>query len=266
MVEWVNSRLVFCKSNNMCLLSFAWQPDTDTPLTLVSNRDEFHKRATAPSDFWEDHPELLAGKDLEAGGTWMGVTRHGRFAALTNVRQLPSPYQGQVSRGALVKDYLVGRITPEHYLKQIVTSDYDGFNLIVGDRTQCWYLGNRPLDSKPKQLHAGLYGLSNAQLNTPWPKTEQAKNTLKDWLKQKPTAQRPLYGLLHSQSKYDTLLLPKTGIGEEWESLLSSPFIVSPEYGTRACTGLLIRRGTIHWQESTISPEGLEILQKQYSF
>jgi uncharacterized protein with NRDE domain len=250
----------------MCLLSFAWQPDTDIPLTLVSNRDEFHKRPTAPSDFWQDHPNLLAGKDLEAGGTWMGVTRAGRFAALTNVRQLPSPYQGQVSRGGLVKDFLTGQATPEDYLNKIENTDYDGFNLIVGDRTQCWYLGNRPLNSQPQRLQAGLYGLSNAQLDTPWPKTEQAKSQLEKWLKQPSETQPPLYGLLHSQSRYDASLLPKTGIAEEWESLLSSPFIVSPEYGTRACTGLLIKRQTIHWQEATISPEGVEILQKQYSF
>jgi uncharacterized protein with NRDE domain len=250
----------------MCLLSFAWQPDTDILLTLVSNRDEFHKRPTAPSDFWQDHPNLLAGKDLEAGGTWMGVTREGRFAALTNVRQLPSPYQGQVSRGGLVKDFLTGQATPEGYLNQIKSADYDGFNLIVGDRTQCWYLGNRPLNSQPQRLQAGLYGLSNAQLDTPWPKTEQAKSQLGEWLKQSPETQQPLYGLLNSQSRYEASLLPKTGIAEEWESLLSSPFIVSPEYGTRACTGLLIKRQVIHWQEATISPEGVETLQKQYSF
>jgi uncharacterized protein with NRDE domain len=251
----------------MCLLSFSWQPYTETPLILVSNRDEFHKRPTAPSAFWDDYPQLLAGKDLEAGGTWMGVTRDGRFAALTNVRQLPSPYQGQISRGNLVKDYLISQQSPEDYLSTIKGTDYDGFNLIVGDRTQCWYLGNRPLDTEPKQLQAGLYGLSNAQLNTPWPKTQQAIITLETWIEQHhPDNQQPLYGLLHSQAKCEPFLLPKTGIAQEWEMLLSSAFIVSPEYGTRACTGLRIQRNQIHWQEATMSLDGYETLISEYSF
>jgi uncharacterized protein with NRDE domain len=185
----------------MCLLSFSWQPQSNTPLTLVSNRDEFHKRPTAPANFWEDHLDVLAGKDLEAGGTWMGVTRDGRFAALTNVRQLPAPYQGKVTRGNLVKDYLTGQHAPEAYLSSICGSDYDGFNLIVGNRVECWYLGNRPLESTPQALAPGLYGLSNAQLNTSWPKTDDAKHTLQKWLDNPNQDNQPLYSLLNSQDK-----------------------------------------------------------------
>jgi uncharacterized protein with NRDE domain len=232
----------------------------------VSNRDEFHKRPTAPSAFWDDYPQLLAGQDLEAGGTWMGVTRDGRFAALTNVRQLPSPYQGQVSRGNLVKDYLISDQSPEDYLNTISGAEYDGFNLIVGHRTQCWYLGNRPLDTEPKQLQAGVYGLSNAQLNTPWPKTQQAIDILEQWIEHEPSNQPPLYTLLHSQAKFEPLLLPKTGIGEAWEILLSSAFIVSPEYGTRACTGLRIQHNQIHWQEATMSLDGHETRLSEHFF
>ena len=249
----------------MCLLSFSWQPDSDTPLTLVSNRDEFHKRPTAAAEFWEQHPDLLAGKDLEAGGTWMGVTKGGRFAALTNVRQLPAPYQGTISRGNLVKDFLTGQQSPEDYLNNIEGQKYDGFNLIVGDQNQCWYLGNRPLDSHPIQLQAGIYGLSNAQLNTPWPKTQLAKNVLEQWLST--DASKPkLHTLLNSQDKYETSQLPETGIGEPWETLLSSAFIVSPEYGTRACTSLTIHRSHTEWTEATMSPEGLEVSSVEYSF
>jgi uncharacterized protein with NRDE domain len=250
----------------MCLLSFSWQPETETPLTLVSNRDEFHKRPTAPSAFWQEHPNMLAGQDLEAGGTWMGVTRTGRFAALTNVRQLPSPYQGTVSRGYLVKDFLTANTSPKAYLDQIQGTDYDGFNLIVGDRDECWYLGNRPLSSVPQKLSAGIYGLSNAQLNSPWPKTQQAQSLLKNWLSLETTSQPPLHQLLNSQQKYPSHLLPKTGIGEPWETLLSSPFIVSPEYGTRACTSIQIFRSRTQWIEATISADGTEESIAEYSF
>lgn len=250
----------------MCLLSFSWQPNSDTPLTLVSNRDEFHKRPTAAAEFWDQHPDLLAGKDLEAGGTWMGVTKDGRFAALTNVRQLPAPYQGTVSRGNLVKDYLTSLQAPKDFLLNIEGQNYDGFNLIVGDQNQCWYLGNRPLDSKPIQLEAGIYGLSNAQLNTPWPKTLLAKDALEEWIASNQHSQPRLHTLLHSQTKFEASLLPNTGIGEPWEMLLSSAFIISPEYGTRACTSLRIHNSHIEWVEATMAPDGQETSIVEYSF
>lgn len=251
----------------MCLLSFAWQPDSEAQLTLVSNRDEFHKRPTAPSSFWEPkHPNLLAGKDLEAGGTWMGVTRDGRFAALTNVRQTPAPYQGTISRGNLVKDYLISDQSPESFLNSIQGQDYDGFNLIVGHRTQCWYLGNRPLDSQPQKLGPGIYGLSNAQLNTPWPKTQLAKQALAQWIETDERASSSLHQLLNSTEKFEASLLPNTGIGEPWETLLSSPFIISPEYGTRACTSLQIQSNTIHWKEATMNEKGEQTHIIEHSF
>ena len=250
----------------MCLLSFAWQPDTDTQLTLVSNRDEFHKRPSAVSNFWTEHPNLLAGKDLEAGGTWMGVTRNGRFAALTNVRQMPAPYQGSISRGNLVKDYLTSNQSPEAFLNGIQGQHYDGFNLIVGHRTQCWYLGNRPLNSQPQKLMPGIYGLSNAQLDTPWPKTLLAKHALEQWLKTDQGECLPLHTLLNSTDKFEASRLPNTGIGEPWETLLSSPFIISPEYGTRACTSLQIHSHVIHWKEATMNEKGDETGIIEHSF
>lgn len=250
----------------MCLLSFAWQPDSHTPLIMVSNRDEFHHRPTAVSEFWPQHPHVLAGKDLTAGGTWMGVTTTGRFAALTNVRQLPSSYEGAISRGALVKNYLIGDHTPERYLNQINGEEYDGFNLIVGDRNQCWYLSNRPLAAAPEKLAAGIYGLSNAQLNTPWPKTLHAKEALQQWINHSHSNQQPLYRLLQSNHQFAPDLLPDTGIGEPWETLLSSPFIISPEYGTRACTALRIHQVDIHWQEATISKNGDQLKLVEFNF
>lgn len=248
----------------MCLISFSWQPGTAAPLTMTANRDEFHARPALPAQFWDEYPDLLAGQDLEAGGTWMGVTKQGRFAALTNVRQLPAPYQGSISRGNLVKDYLISQVSPESYLVALHKQGllYDGFNLIVGDRNQCWYLSNRN-DSSPIELQPGLYGLSNSKLDTPWPKVGFAKEALQDWLNDPST---PLAGLLNRKDTYPKSQLPDTGVGEPWETLLSAPFIVSPQYGTRACTGLRITQNHIEFTEVTINPEGHAMSEIEYRF
>ena len=225
---------------------------------MVGNRDEFHARPSRASQFWPDIPHLFAGQDLEAGGTWMGVTSDGRFAALTNVRQIPAPVniseQDKVSRGKLVLDYLASQQPPGHYLESLVSQAhlYEGFNLIVGNRGACWYLGNRNQQG-PQSLQPGLYGLSNAQLDSPWPKTQYAKQALQNWLSQPDT---PLYNVLSRRETYDKHLLPNTGIGEPFETLLSAPFIVSPSYGTRAGTALQVHQNTIHWQEAIFTQEG----------
>lgn len=240
----------------MCLLAFSWQPASDTPLTMVANRDEFHQRPAAESAFWQDHSHVLAGIDLEAGGTWMGVTQQGYFAALTNVRRMPAPekHPDAISRGQLVKDFLVTQPDAESYLRDIhqQAHRYEGFNLVVGNSKQCWFLSNRN-DHGPQQLSAGLYGLSNADLNTPWPKTEYAKHQLQNWLNS-PT--EPLYGALNRRETYPLESQPDTGIGQPWETMLSAPFIVSPNYGTRASTSLIIG-ADIQWQEATFDATGL---------
>ena len=248
----------------MCLISFSWQPGTPTPLTMTANRDEFHARPALPAQFWKEYPGLLAGQDLEAGGTWMGVTRQGRFAALTNVRQMPAPYQGSVSRGNLVKDYLLSTQDPESYLLGIHQKGllYDGFNLVVGNREACWYLSNR-IESGPKCLAPGLYGLSNAQLNTPWPKVEFAKSALQNWINE---PQGDLAGLLSRRDTYPQYQLPDTGIGEPWETMLSAPFIISPQYGTRAGTGLLITHDLVEFKEITYDQQGNTASDASYKF
>ncbi|MFT5593899.1 MAG: hypothetical protein ACI8SR_002286 [Oceanicoccus sp.] len=241
----------------MCLLSFSWQPNTATPLTLVANRDEFHQRPAAPAQFWPEHPHVLAGKDLTGNGTWLGVTKQGYFAALTNVRKLPSTYDGNISRGNLVLDYLIGQPDPLSYLTRIQqrAHDYDGFNLIVGNKEQCWYFSNRqPHD--PIALSAGLYGLSNASLDTPWPKLTAAKDNLNMWLTQPNSQVDLLHTLLQDRNTYPQALQPDTGIGQPWETLLSSAFIVSDNYGTRASTGLIISENRIHFQEASYDPNG----------
>ena len=251
----------------MCLLSFQWQPHSTTPLTLVANRDEFHQRPAAPAQFWPDQPHILAGKDLSGGGTWLGVTKAGYFAALTNVRQLPAPYSGSISRGQLVLDYLIEQSNPQDYLERIHqhANQYDGFNLIVGNRQQCWYYSNRH-HGGPVSLPAGLYGLSNAALDTPWRKLDAAKNCLQNWLDQPDPQAKLLHGLLQDRSTYPQALLPDTGIGQPWETLLSSAFIVSDAYGTRASTGLQVRENSIHFQEASYDTTGNISLLVDFDF
>ena len=238
----------------MCLITFHWQPNSQTPLTLVANRDEFHARPAQAAQFWPEHPQVLAGKDLSAGGTWLGVTRSGHFAALTNVRQLPAPYEGEISRGQLVLDFLSQTPEPMEYLRLIEENalKYDGFNLIVGNRQQCGYFSNRSGQS-PLLLQAGLYGVSNATLDIPWPKLSEAKQQLSSWLNQ-PT--QDLHTLLHNRQTYSEHLQPNTGIGQPWETMLSAAFITSEDYGTRASTALQIHQDTIQFHEESYDAKG----------
>lgn len=251
----------------MCLISFAWQPHTDCPLIMVANRDEFHRRAALPAHFWEEHPHMLAGKDLEAGGSWLGISRSGRFAALTNYRQIPAPYQGQLSRGMLVSAYLQGETSPENYLQQVAANAalYDGFNLIVGDLNQCWYFSNRS-NAAPSELASGVYGLSNHLLNTPWPKVRLARENLIQRLRQSDISLASLAGCLDSTRPAPREELPDTGIGPAWEHMLSAARIISPEYGTRANTRLMLGRGRIRFREDSYNPAGLVTGSELFSF
>lgn len=217
----------------MCLIALAWQVAADYPLTLIGNRDEFHQRPARPAQPWQEEgmPDLLAGKDLEAGGTWLGVTRSGRFAALTNIRT-PGAMRGPLSRGKLVLDYLAGDCSPRDYLAPLSAQagDFAGFNLLVGDRNELWYLNS--LEGKPQQLPPGVYGLSNAALDTPWPKLSR----LRERLAEQPKAEaQQLLSLLHDEHIYADELLPKTGINPDMERMLSAAFILgNQDYGTRA--------------------------------
>ncbi len=239
----------------MCLMAFAWQQG-EHRLTLIGNRDEFHARPTREAVFWtdEDHPELLAGKDLEAGGTWLGVTRSGRFAALTNIRAPGAP-AGQRSRGALALDYLTGAEAPEDYLQALATQlgEYAGFNLLVGDRSELWHLNSQ--EGTTRQLGPGIYGLSNASLDSPWPKV----TSLREALAQNPNADSPsLMALLTDRRIYPDDQLPKTGVNLEWERMLSATFILGQEYGTRASTLLRIgQTDAIEFIEKRFGPHGI---------
>ncbi|MGL4317720.1 MAG: NRDE family protein [Pseudomonas sp.] len=221
----------------MCLIVFAWRPGHPQPLVLAANRDEFYHRPSQPLAEWPDAPGLHAGRDLQAGGTWLGVNAAGRFAALTNIRD-PRQAQGPRSRGELPVEFLRGTLSPLDYLDQIggKLDQYSGFNLLLGDRHELYFFNSD--DGQPRRLEAGLYGLSNADLDTPWPKVLRATAYLAEALDE--ARPHSLLELLRDRSQPPRVLLPDTGIGVDWELLLSSIFIVGPGYGTCASSALLL--------------------------
>ena len=243
----------------MCLIAFAWQM-SGRPLLLLGNRDEFHPRPTRAASFWneEGHPQLLAGKDLEAGGTWLGVTRSGRFAALTNIRS-PEARQGPRSRGKLVLDYLTGKMSPGDYLNSLTDElgEYAGFNLLAGSMQQLWYLNSQ--EGQPQELAPGVYGLSNAELNSPWPKLQALCSNLTEHLDTDSDSDT-LLELLKDSREYPDDQLPDSGVSPEWERRLSATFILGEDYGTRASTLLGIDAdGSITFVEQNFGPNGEEL-------
>ncbi len=238
----------------MCLIVFAWRPSHALPLIVAANRDEFHARPCLPLGPWEDAPQVIAGRDLQAGGTWLGVGAAGRFAALTNIRAPGAPL-GTRSRGELPERYLRGELSPQAYLTELAghLQHYSGFNLLVGDADELWYLNSQA--RTPEQLPAGVYGLSNAALDTPWPKLLRARAALQGCI-EAPEAQT-LLQLLSDPFPATDAELPSTGVPYEWEKMLSSVFIASTDYGTRAST-VLIRRadGSMDITERRFGPAG----------
>lgn len=241
----------------MCLIVFAWQIRQGYPLIVAANRDEFYARPSLPLAQWQDAPQIVAGRDLEAGGTWLGISREGRFAALTNVRT-PGQPPGRRSRGELPAGFLNSRETTEDYLARIRqhASDYAGFNLLLGDAGQLWYFS--PQAGAPRQLQPGIYGLSNANLDTPWPKLQRARQALTDSVER--ADEETLLHLLGCRQLPADQSLPDTGIGLPMERLLSSVFIASADYGTRASTALLLEQdGHFRISERSFGPHGVPL-------
>lgn len=234
----------------MCLIVFDWRPDAaDGPLfTLAANRDEFFRRTAEPMHWWSDAPQLLAGRDLLGGGTWLGMTRDGRFAALTNYRAPKEMRADAPTRGTLVSDWLMGApsadLSPLDYLRQVAQDGaiYNGFNLLVGDwsrRELGWYC-NRSTTA-PALLAAGTHGISNAVLDTPWPKLVRKRGELATLLEADRLAPlESLIDLMRDPRLARDDELPATGIPLERERALSAAFIESPEYGTRGTTALRV--------------------------
>lgn len=286
----------------MCLIAFAWRPEHAVPLVVAANRDEFYARPTLPLAAWEDVPAVIAGRDLQAGGSWLGLGPDGRFAALTNIRD-PGQAPGRRSRGELVAQFLTGGMSIDDYLLEVRSRvrEYAGFNLLLGcvapshearrkdplagnapaqrgstasvEAESCTAVGERPDHharqtpppprlvyfnsalEQPVDLAAGVYGLSNASLDTPWPKLLQARASLAAHL-DAPHA-HPLLAFLADPGQAAEAQLPDTGVGLATEKLLSSVFIASPTYGTRASTVVIINAdGTRQITERSFGPYG----------
>jgi uncharacterized protein with NRDE domain len=227
----------------MCLILLALGEHPRYKLVLAANRDEYYDRPSEPPRFWKEHPHLLAGRDLVAGGTWLGVTRNGRIAAVTNYRDPANVQPNAPSRGNLVSGFLLGDLGASSFAKALRHEEdrYNGFNLILGDRDRMIWYSNR--SDRVTPLPPGIYGLSNHLLDTPWPKIVRAKAQFAEALwTGKDLSTESVFRLLKDQTAAPDEKLPSTGVPLEWERILSPIFITSPTYGTRSSTLLLIDR------------------------
>ena len=245
----------------MCLIIFAYRSHPDYRLVLAANRDEFYNRPTRQVAFWDDASEILAGRDLKAGGTWLGITRTGRFAAITNFREVDLTKADAPSRGDLVRDFLVGNSTPYHYLRTVHAKGrtYNGFNLIIGDTKDLLYYSNR--DGNIRNIEPGIHGLSNHFLNTAWPKVSHGKSGLHSLISQKKGfSQEDIFKILADQSTPSDEELPDTGVGLEWERILSPRFIISDIYGTRSSSIIFWKHnGEVIFSERTFQDRAVSI-------
>lgn len=221
----------------MCLIVLAWRAHPDFPLVVAANRDEFHARPAAPAEFWSDHPEILAGRDLEARGTWMGISRKGRFAAVTNYRGAKEPRAAE-SRGALVSRFLLEPSRPKDFVERTAKTLYSGFNLLVTDQQELWWTSNR--DGTPRKLEPGVYGLGNLLLESP--EVEPAKERFRAAIDPAP-AMEPLFGVLAASK------------------------ILNGAYGTRCSTVLLRdKSGRTRYAERLFAADGAEGETRQFEF
>ena len=252
----------------MCVLFVAWQVRPETPLVVVSNRDEAHARPTTPAHWWEDCPRVLAGRDLEAGGTWGGVTADGRWAIVTNVRH-PKwfGFEAERSRGTLVAEFLCGEVSPGDYAARAVAEQdaYAGFNLLVGDRETLAYAAT---GQPARTLAPGFYGLSNGTLDEPWPKIERGGAAFQAWVEAGAADEEAIFAIMRDETWAEDDTLPDTGVGRDHERLLSPLFISSPDYGTRSTTLLkLDADGVAVFAERSFGPNGVPVgTEQRYRF
>jgi len=252
----------------MCLILFAWQAHPRYPLVLAANRDEFHQRPTAAADFWEQSAELLAGRDLQAGGTWLGVTRNGRFAAVTNYREPLAPEAPlERSRGELVTGYLAGSLDPLPHAQALLASraDYRGFNLLLGTPENLVYVSNR--DGDAAEVAPGCHGLSNHLLDTDWPKVRAGRAQLGRLLQNDRIEASSLLDLLADRGLAPGEMPADAGDGEIRRHLMTHYFIVSPTYGTRSSTVVLVDgTGGVELVERRFAADGSEAGSSRFTF
>lgn len=224
----------------MCLIFISLNEHPRYKLIVAANRDEFYNRKTAPAHFWEDHPNIVGGRDLEASGTWMAMNKNGKISLVTNYRDPANMNSHAPSRGHLVSDFLVHGDAPKEYLERVSerAAQYNGFNLLTGYPDQLWYLSN--YQQGIQKLESGVYGLSNHLLDSPWPKVQRGKEKFKNVIKDSTIEPDKLFELLFDEQRAEDPMLPDTGIGLERERALSSMFIKTPGYGTRCSTIVLV--------------------------
>lgn len=248
----------------MCLVAIAWQAHPDYPLVVAANRDEWRERPALPAHWWNDHPALLAGRDLQAGGTWMGVTRGGRFAAVTNFRDPSDKRSTALSRGDLVAQFLLGSGSPAAYLADLAgrADRYNAFNLLVGDGRELYYFGSR--EGGVRAVEPGVHALSNHLLDEPWPKVTKAREAMRAGVA---GGDAPLFAMLSDATPAPDHALPDTGVGLERERWLSPILIAGDAYGTRASTVLRVASdGRVRFEERTRDATGAVTGEAAFEF
>ncbi|MCP4601834.1 MAG: NRDE family protein [Proteobacteria bacterium] len=237
----------------MCLILAARNVHSRYPMIIAANRDEFYDRPSAPLDWWKDRPEILAGRDLKSGGTWMGVTLNGRFAAVTNYRNPQRHLADAPSRGLLVNGFLIAAVSAPDYIESLSKKalKFNNFNIMVHDGQKLIWFSNQ--NKVPVELDSGVYALSNSLLDTPWPKVEKGKRGLQEALELSGDALiENLLTLLQKRESAPDSELPNTGVDLEWERILSPIFITSPGYGTRSSSVILFdQNGEITFAEQS---------------
>ena len=249
----------------MCLVLLAIGQSDQYPIILAGNRDEFHARPTRTASWWPDKPDIVGGRDLQAGGTWLGLHRNGRFATVTNFRDAEPVSAKFLSRGQLVTEYLEGKQRPLDYLEAIDGSRYAGFNLFVGDFGVTAYLSNRGAD--PRELPAGLYGLSNALLDTPWDKVVRSKQGLASLLDRNTVNETTLLRLLDDRNVGPVDNEDAERLGFTTARAITAPFIVTPDYGTR-CSTVVTADNVGRWQfvERRFDADGTANGESRFTF
>ena len=251
----------------MCLVVFANNVHKNYKLIFAANRDEFYNRPTEQAEFWNNYPDLLAGKDLQAGGTWMGITKQGRFVAITNFRDLRNFKENAPSRGKLTLDFLVNEIGPEEYYKSLKSTlnDYNGFNLLLGNINELYYFSNKNYGLK--KLEPEIYGLSNALLDTPWPKVAKSKSYLKKIIDQQEIHPWEVLNILSDTMLAKDEELPDTRVGLELERLLSPVFTRMEKYGTRCSTIVMVdKNDNVKFVEKSYFANAGNFSTKEYNF
>ncbi len=239
----------------MCLLAVAWRAHPQHRVVVAANRDEFYERPAQAARWWPDHRHVFAGRDLTAGGTWMGVTTDGRFAALTNVRRSEDDdgRADRPSRGALVSGFLIGDSTAGDYAAAVDADAYNGFNLLVADHDELWWCGTQ---GPSELLGPGVYGLSNASLDTPWPKTARLTAAMREALQAEPVDQAALFAALADRSIPNDSELPESNLPLERVRQLAACTVVTDDYGTRASSVLLVGDDGVRMVERTLDADG----------